>query len=56
MSAVFYVSQTIDGFKRTAEHRAGRLPALLREAGFSEAERYERLRTAGGSLDLFAAG
>ena len=56
MSAVFYVSQAIDGFERTAEHRAGRLPALLSEAGFSEAERYERLRTAGGSLDLFAAG
>ena len=55
MSAVFYVSQAIDGFARTAEHRAGRLPALLKQAGFGDAERYERLRTAGGSLDLFAA-
>ncbi|HWM54740.1 MAG TPA: methyltransferase domain-containing protein [Solirubrobacterales bacterium] len=55
MSAIFYVSQAIDGFQRTAEHRAGRVPALLRDAGFGEAERYERLRTAGGSLDLFAA-
>ncbi len=56
MSAVFYVSQAIDGFARTAEHRAGRIPALLGEADFGEVERYERLRTAGGSLDLFAAG
>jgi ubiquinone/menaquinone biosynthesis C-methylase UbiE len=55
MSAVFYVSQAIDGFERTAEHRAGRVPALLRDVGFEEVERYERLRTAGGSLDLFAA-
>jgi ubiquinone/menaquinone biosynthesis C-methylase UbiE len=55
MSAVFYVSQAIDGFERTAEHRAGRVPALLRDVGFEEIERYERLRTAGGSLDLFAA-
>lgn len=55
MSAIFYVSQAIDGFERTAEHRAGRVPALLRGAGFGEVERYERLRTAGGSLDIWAA-
>ncbi len=55
MSAVFYVSQAIDGFQRTAEHRAGRVPALLRDAGFAEVERYERLRTAGGSLDIWVA-
>jgi ubiquinone/menaquinone biosynthesis C-methylase UbiE len=56
MSAIFYISQAIDGFQRTAEHRTGRVPALLRDAGFAAVERYERLRTAGGSLDLFAAG
>ena len=33
MSAAFYVSQAIDGFERRAEHRAGRLPGLLRAAG-----------------------
>ena len=55
MSAIFYVSQAIDGFERTADHRAGRLPALVEEAGFGEVERYERLRTAFGSLDLLAA-
>lgn len=55
MSAVFYLSQAVDGFERTAQHRAGRLPDLLREAGFAAVERYQRLRTAFGSLDLLAA-
>jgi ubiquinone/menaquinone biosynthesis C-methylase UbiE len=55
MSAVFYITQAIDGFERTADHRAGRLPGLVGEAGFGEVERYERLRTAFGSLDLLAA-
>jgi ubiquinone/menaquinone biosynthesis C-methylase UbiE len=55
MSAVFFVSQAIDGFDRTADHRAGRLPDMLREAGFGAVERYDRLRTAFGSLDLLAA-
>lgn len=55
MSAVFYVSQAIDGFDRTADHRAGRLPALVSEAGFGPVERYGALRTAGGSLDLLTA-
>ncbi len=56
MSAIFYVSQAIDGFDRTADHRAGRLPAMLHEAGFQDVERHERLRTAFGSLDLLSAG
>jgi len=56
MSAVFYLSQAIDGFDRTADHRAGRLPEMLDEAGFTAVERYDRLRTAFGSLDLLSAG
>jgi ubiquinone/menaquinone biosynthesis C-methylase UbiE len=56
MSAIFFLSQAIDGFDRTADHRAGRLPAFVAEAGFGEVERYDRLRTAFGSLDLLAAG
>ena len=55
MSAAFFVTQAIDGFERTADHRAGRLPEFLRAAGFPEPERYDRLRTAFGSLDLLAA-
>lgn len=55
MSAVFYLSQAIDGFDRTADHRAGRVPEMLRDAGFDAVERYGRLRTAFGSLDLLSA-
>ncbi len=55
MSALFLIAQAIDGFDRTAEHRAGRLPALLGAAGFAEVDRYGRLRTAAGSLDLWGA-
>jgi ubiquinone/menaquinone biosynthesis C-methylase UbiE len=55
MSAAFFVTQAIDGFDRTADHRAGRLPAFLAEAGFDEVDCYERMRTGFGSLDLFAA-
>lgn len=54
MSAIFYVIQAIDGFDRTADHRAGRIPAMLRDAGFGSIERYGRLRTAFGSLELLA--
>jgi ubiquinone/menaquinone biosynthesis C-methylase UbiE len=55
MSALFFVSQAVDGFDRTADHRAGRLPEFLREAGFGGIERYDRLRTPAGSLELLAA-
>lgn len=55
MSAIFLLSQAIDGFDRTADHRAGRLPDYLHEAGFAEVERYDRLRTWFGSLELLAA-
>ena len=55
MSAIFLLSQAIDGFDRTADHRAGRLPDYLREAGFDKIERYDRLRTWFGSLELLAA-
>lgn len=55
MSALFFVSQAIDGFDRTADHRAGRLPDFLRDAGFGAIERHERLRTPAGTLELLAA-
>ncbi len=54
MSSIFYLSQAIDGFERTADHRAGRLPEMLLKAGFDAVERYGRLRTAFGSLELLA--
>lgn len=55
MSAMFFLSQAIDGFDRTADHRVGRLPDYLHEAGFAEVERYDRLRTWFGSLELLVA-
>jgi SAM-dependent methyltransferase len=55
VSGLFYLSQAIDGFDRTRDHRAGRLPRLVAEAGFGSVERYACFRTAGGSLDLLTA-
>lgn len=56
MSAVFYIAQAIDGFDRTADHRAGRLPVFVEEAEFEAPERYGSLRTGFGSLELLTAG
>ncbi len=55
VSALFFVAQAIDGFDRTADHRAGQLPTFITEAGFGEVESYGRLRTGFGSLDLLTA-
>jgi ubiquinone/menaquinone biosynthesis C-methylase UbiE len=35
MSVLFFVAQAIDGFDRTRDHRAGRLPSLIAKAGLS---------------------
>ena len=55
LSVAFLVAQAIDGFARTADHRAGRLPEFFAAAGFGSIERYGRLRTGFGSLDLWRA-
>jgi len=55
VSALFFVAQAIDGFNRTRDHRAGRLPQFIAEAGFDSVERYGCFRTAAGSLDLLTA-
>jgi len=55
MSGLFFALQAIDGFERTADHRAGRLPAFIAEAGFAKPERYGVVRTSFGSLDLLRA-
>ncbi|HET8815061.1 MAG TPA: methyltransferase domain-containing protein [Solirubrobacterales bacterium] len=55
MSGAFFVAQAIDGFDRTADHRAGRLPAFIEEAGFDRVERYDRFRTAFGVVELLRA-
>jgi SAM-dependent methyltransferase len=55
VSALFFLSQALDGFDRTRDHRAGRLPALVTSAGFGPVERYGRFRTVAGALDLLTA-
>jgi ubiquinone/menaquinone biosynthesis C-methylase UbiE len=54
-SGLFFVAQAIDGFDRTRDHRAGRLPQFIAKAGFDSVERYGCFRTAVGSLDLLTA-
>jgi ubiquinone/menaquinone biosynthesis C-methylase UbiE len=55
MSGLFYIVQAADGFDRTADHRAGRLPTFIEAAGFKAVERYGRVRTAFGVVELLAA-
>jgi ubiquinone/menaquinone biosynthesis C-methylase UbiE len=55
MSALFYIVQIADGFDRTADHRAGHLPAFVEEAGFNSPKSYGRVRTAFGVIELLAA-
>jgi SAM-dependent methyltransferase len=55
MRAAFAVVQLVDGREGTRDHAAGRLPALLVQAGFPRVECRGRLRTGFGGLDLFEA-
>ncbi len=56
MSGLFYIVQIGDGFDRTADHRAGRLSEFIEGAGFDSPERYGRVRTAFGVIELLCAG
>jgi SAM-dependent methyltransferase len=53
--AGFLAVQLADGFSNTRDHATGRLPELIRSAGFDEPRRDNRLRTAFGSLELLSA-
>lgn len=55
MRGAFLMLQALDGFSNTRDHAAGRLPGLVRAAGFAEVSTYARLRTAWGSLHLMDA-
>jgi ubiquinone/menaquinone biosynthesis C-methylase UbiE len=55
MSGLFYVVQVADGFDRTADHRAGRLPEFVEGAGFGQPDRYGSFRTGFGVIELLAA-
>jgi ubiquinone/menaquinone biosynthesis C-methylase UbiE len=56
MRAIFRANvQTFDGMENTRDHAAGRLPAYIEEAGFTDVRVQKRLRTAAGSLELITA-
>jgi ubiquinone/menaquinone biosynthesis C-methylase UbiE len=54
MRATFMAVQLLDGVENTREHAAGRLPAIMRDAGFDVGPAL-RLRTTWGSLELLTA-
>jgi ubiquinone/menaquinone biosynthesis C-methylase UbiE len=55
LRAPFFVLQVLDGFAGTRDHAAGRIPALVRAAGFDDVHVHRRLRTAWGTLELLEA-
>jgi len=55
MRAGLFTLAIFDGFDGIRDHAAGRLPLFIKEAGFSEPQRHDRLRTAWGSLELLSA-
>jgi ubiquinone/menaquinone biosynthesis C-methylase UbiE len=56
MRVAFAALQAFDGLAGTRDHAAGRLPGFVAEAGFTSVERFGRLRTTWGTLELLAAG
>ena len=55
MRLLFAGLQLFDGISNTADHPAGRLPAMIGSAGFRGVERTARLRTAWGSFEILTA-
>jgi ubiquinone/menaquinone biosynthesis C-methylase UbiE len=55
MRGAFFMLQVLDGFANTRDHAEGRLPSLVREAGFDGITSYAKLRTMWGSLELTEA-
>jgi ubiquinone/menaquinone biosynthesis C-methylase UbiE len=55
MRAGLFTLAIFDGFDGIRDHAAGRLPAFVEEAGFTQVERHDRLRTTWGSLELLSA-
>lgn len=55
MRAAFFSLRLLDGFQNTRDHAGGRLPSLLRKAGFQEVAVRQRWRTVWGSLEAITA-
>lgn len=55
MRVLFLLVQLHDGFATTADNVAGRLPDLMREAGFADVSERRRFATPLGTISLYAA-
>jgi ubiquinone/menaquinone biosynthesis C-methylase UbiE len=55
MRVAFLTTQLLDGFERTWDNVAGRLPAILEAAGLHDMRERYRLRTISGSLVFLSA-
>jgi ubiquinone/menaquinone biosynthesis C-methylase UbiE len=51
----FSLVQRLDGHSNTRDHREGRLPRIVEEAGFAGVEVVDRFRTLFGTVDLIEA-
>jgi ubiquinone/menaquinone biosynthesis C-methylase UbiE len=51
----FLMIQLLDGFPNTADNVAGRLPALMEQAGYASARETQRFLTVFGNLSLYRA-
>ncbi len=51
----FLALRILDGFEVTRDHLEGRIPELIRAAGFDAVETFERLDTVWGTLELIEA-
>jgi len=55
MRAAFGVVRIADGFDQTRDHRTGRLPQIVTDAGFRAVTCRARIRTGFGSLEILTA-
>jgi ubiquinone/menaquinone biosynthesis C-methylase UbiE len=55
MRVMFAALQVQDGFSNTADHPAGRVPGMIADAGFTDVESRDNLRTTWGNFELLAA-
>lgn len=55
MRVAFFAIRALDGRQNTADHAAGRIPQIIRDAGFSDVRTTGRLRTVLGTLELLEA-
>ncbi len=55
MRVLFYLVQLLDGFETTADNVAGRLPQLMRDAGFVDVAETRRFATPLGTISLYRA-